>query len=108
MCGNYLKTIGDGSFGFCLKHEDVQIASRSISFGDCTFAACDRMIELAAASGIPSNTFGTHVDTGNFGVGVVSYLIYRIESSERKQIIVLAHLRFKNAVHANDGTEDLW
>jgi len=66
------------------------------------------MIEIAAAASFPSNTFipvGTNGAGGNYGDGVASYLIDRFERSERKRLVLLAHMRFKNAVHAGDGTE---
>jgi len=59
VCNKNLKTIGDCAFGECPKLEDVQLASSSISFGFNPFSACDRLIELAAAAGFPTNTFGT-------------------------------------------------
>ena len=40
------------------------------------------------------------------GHGVASYLIDRLERSERKAIVLVALMRFKNAVHAHDGTEE--
>jgi len=42
----------------------------------------------------------------NLGAGVAPYLIDRFERSERKRYVLLAHMRFKNAVHADDGTEE--
>ena len=97
----------------CSKLEDVQLASSSISFNELApFGGCDRLIELAAAAGFHSNTFRTHADFGtngagtNRGAGVVPYLIDRIERSERKGIVLVANMRFTNAVHAHDGTEE--
>jgi len=51
----------------------------------------------------------TRQDTGqqvNGGDGVVSYLIDQLERSERKRIVLVALMRFKNAVHTHDGTEE--
>ena len=107
VCNKKLKTIGAAAFQNCFKLEDVQLASKSISFGDYPFAGCDRIIELAAAAGFPSklarNCHGEMTSTGD---GVVPYLIARFERSERKRYVLLAHMRFKNAVHAHDGTEE--
>ena len=64
VCNKNLKTIGNYAFYVCSKLADVQLASKSISFGDDPFAGCDRSIELAAAAGFPSNTFGIRPDTG--------------------------------------------
>ena len=68
---------------------------------------CDRLIEIAAAADFPSDDVrvatdgsGKHV---NLGVGVVPYLIDRFERSERKRIVLVAHMRFKNAVHCGEG-----
>ena len=108
LCNKTLKTIGDCAFGGCSKLKDVKFASNTISFDRDPFMGCDRLIELAAAAGFPSNTFGTRADTGeklNMGAGVVPYLVDRFERSERKRYVLLAHMRFKNAVHAHDGTE---
>jgi len=40
------------------------------------------------------------------GDGVVPYLVPRFERSERKRYVLIALMRFKNAVHAHDGTEE--
>jgi len=103
-----LKTIDDAAFAGCPKLEDVQLASSSTSFGRIPFNDCDRLIELADAAGFPSNTFGPPVEgvRHNLGVGVVPYLIGRFERSERKRYVLLAQMRFKNAVHASSGTEE--
>jgi len=110
VCNKNLKTIGELAFLFCRKLADVQLASSSTSFGLDQIVACDRLIELAAATGFPSNTFGfPHSVTGqrdNMGEGVVPYLIHRFERNERKRFVLLALMRFKNAVHAHDGTEE--
>ena len=85
VCNKKFKTIGDCAFQECAKLEDVQLTSSSSSFGR-PFIACDRLIELAAAAGFPSNTFSTtdaH-GTSNRGVGVPLFLIDRFERSERK------------------------
>jgi len=37
------------------------------------------------------------------GAGVVPYLIHQFERNERKRIVLLAHMRFVNAVHAHGG-----
>jgi len=103
VCNKNLKTIGDAAFAHCSQLEDFQLASSSISFGDTPFIACDRLIELAAAAGFPSNLIG--VD-GTTNVGVVPYLLARFERNERKLFVLLALMRFKNAVHAHDGTEE--
>ena len=92
------------------KLKDVQLAPSSISFGFDPFTACERLIERAAAAGFPSNTLTDlpHPETGEqiiLGDGVVPYLIDRFKRSERKRFVLLAHMRFKNAVHAHDGTE---
>ena len=80
-----LKTIDVGAFQCFSKLEDVQLASKSISFIDAPFLGCDPLIELAAAAGFPSNRFGTFQgETANMGEGVVPYLIDRFERSERK------------------------
>jgi len=82
----------------CSKLEDVQLASSSISFRSTPFGSCDRLIEIAAVAGFPSNTFGTR-PTGervNTGDGVVPYLIGRFERGERKRIVLVALMRFKN------------
>jgi len=100
-----LKTIGSSAFQDCSKLEDVQLASSSISFGPTAFNECDRLIELAAAAGFPSNEFSRRTGN-NYGDGVVPYLIDRFERSERKRYVLLALMRFKNAVHAHDGTEE--
>jgi len=47
----------------------------------------------------------------NCGPGVFPYLIDRfeksvVERSERKRFVLVALMRFKNAVHAHDGTEE--
>ena len=104
VCGKNLKTIGRGAFYGCSKLEDFQLASSSISFGDWPFVGCDRLIELAAAAGFPSNTFSPETRT-NEGVGVVPYLIAQCETSERRDIVLVAHMRFKNAVHSGEGDE---
>ena len=73
VCNKNLKTIGDAAFQGCVKLKDVQLASSSISFGGTLFLACDRMIELAAAAGFPSNTIipvGGHLAGENLGAGV--------------------------------------
>ena len=41
----------------------------------------------------------------NPGDGVVPYPIARCERSERKAIVLVAHMRFKNAVHEGEGDE---
>ena len=107
VCNKNLKTIGESAFQNCPKLEDVQLASRSISFGHCQFSRCDHLIEIAAAVGFPSiPEMCNDGETINFGARVVPYLIDRIERSERKRYVLLAHMRFKNAVHAHDGTEE--
>jgi len=61
------------------------------------------MIEIAAAAGFPSNTSSRPLSDGksrNPDLGVVPYLIDRIE---RKRYVLLALMRFKNAVHAHDA-----
>jgi len=106
VCGKNLKTICEAAFQFCSKLVDVQLASSSISFGLQPFAACDRLIEIAAAAGFPSNTFATRYSAGtNLGAGVVPYLLNRFERSERKRYVLVALMRFKNAVHLHDGDE---
>ena len=108
VCNKNLKIIGYLAFSACSKLEDIQLASSSISFGDAPFFVCDRLIELAAAAGFPSNTNFTNEEYGdeaNTGDGVVPYLIDRFERSERKRFVLLAQIRFKNAVHAHDGDE---
>jgi len=82
------------------KLEDAQLASRSTEFGRGPFIKCDRLIELAAAAGFPSNTFGNLADAG-----VVPYLLDRFERSERKDIVLVAHMRFKKAVHEGEEKE---
>jgi len=91
----------------CSKLEDVQLASSSISFGYIPFCGCNRLIELAAAAGFPSNTFGNHPDFGRvkFGAGVVPYLNDRFENYERRIPVLLAYLRFSDAVHTSRGSE---
>jgi len=102
-----LKTICVCAFNGCSKLEDVQLASKSISFGLASFGECDRLIERATVAGFPSQIVET-VDFGkvNTGDGVVPYLINRFERSERKRFVLLALMRFKNAVHTHDGTEE--
>ena len=66
------------------------------------------MIEIAAAAGFLSNTVSgpsTYEPGVNAGAGVVPYLIDRVERSERKNIVLVAHMRFKNAVHEGEGDE---
>jgi len=108
VCNKNLKTIGWDAFQLCAKLEDVQLASSSISFFRDPFNGCDRLIELAAAAGFPSKTFNTTPDHGtvNLGAGVVPYLIDRFERSERKRLVLLALMRFKNAVNVSSGTEE--
>jgi len=108
VCNKNLKTIGDGAFQECSMLEDVQFASKSTSFIYNPFPACDRMIELAAAAGFPSNTFSKvpQFAGANLGAGVVPYLIDRFERNERKRYVLVALMRFKNAVHAHGGTEE--
>ena len=77
VCNKTLETIGGGAFQTCPKL-DFQLASSSISFGLNPFAACDLLIEIAAATGFPSNTVapvGSHGAGANIGDGIVSYLI---------------------------------
>jgi len=65
--------------------------------------------DALSAAGFPSNTSYTNRHTGekaNIGDGVVPYLIARFERSEKKRFVLLALMRFKNAVHADDGTEE--
>jgi len=65
------------------------------------------MIELAAAAGFPSIPAMCSDDVvRNLGDGVVPYLINRFEKNERKRCVLLALMRFKNAVHVHDGTEE--
>ena len=108
ICNKNLKTICINAFGGCSKLEDVQLASSLISFGRGPFADCDHLIELAAAAGFPSNTFSTIDEFGtvNHGDGVEPYLINQFERSKRKRYVLLALMRFKNAIHAHDGTEE--
>jgi len=109
VCNKNLKTIDDGAFARCTMLEDFQLASSSISFSVSAFSGCDRLIELAAAAGFPSNDFAQNQKTGkiyNAGRGVAPYLIHQFERSERKRFVLLALMRFKNAVHAYDGTEE--
>jgi len=107
VCNKNLKTIGDGAFQQCTKLEDVQIAPSSISFVKSPFGDCDRLIEVADAAGFPSkprmNMFG---DMSDFGDGIAPYLIDRFERNERKQLVLLAHMRFNNAIHAHVGSEE--
>jgi len=109
VCNKKLKTVREGAFASCSKLEDVQLASSSISFGFDPFGGCDRLTELADAAGFASNRFVPHPDTGervNTGDGVPPCLIVRFERSERKQFVLVALIRFKNAVHTHDGTEE--
>jgi len=99
-----LKTIGSSTFQGCSKLEEVQLASRSISFDRDQFVRCDLLIEIANAAGFPSNTFN-HKTGSNWGIGVAPYLIAGFERLERKRFVLLALLRFKIAVHAHDGDE---
>jgi len=104
-----LKTIGNCAFDGCSKLKNVQLASKSISFGRNPFRGCDRLIELAAAAGFPSNKMGTYWETDepvNMGEGVVPYLIDRFERSERKRFVLVAHMRFKHAIHDFVGSEE--
>jgi len=106
ICNKNLKTIGENAFQGCPKLEDVQFASSSISFGSYPFVNCDRLIEVAAVAGFPSKL--VPAAAGGLisnGVGVVPYLIYRFERSARMRIVLVALMRFKNAVHAHDGDE---
>ena len=65
------------------------------------------MIELADAAGFPSKLIpATAGGLINSGEGVVPYQIARFERSERKRFVLVALIRFKNAVHAHDGTEE--
>jgi len=65
------------------------------------------LIELAAADGFTSNTFGTNeYGTVNFGEGVPPYLVNRTKRIERKRYVLIALMRFKNAVNAHDGDEE--
>jgi len=108
ICNKKLKTIRDATFQDRSMLEDVQLASISTSFGDTPLLGCDRLIEIAAAAGFPSIILWPRNDNdeqANIGAGVVPYLIARFERSERKRFVLLAHMRFKNAVHAHDGTE---
>ena len=104
VCNKNLKTIGDNAFLRCSMLEDVQLASSSISFGDYPFLVCDHLIEIADAAGFPSHMKTT--DVYNEGAGIVPYLIHRFERSESRRYVLLAHMRFNNAVHAHDGTEE--
>ena len=108
VCNKKLKTIGRNVFNECSKLEDVQLASSSISFGRYPFTRCDRLIELADAAGFPSNTFGNprNGKPVNEGAGVVPYLIARFERSERKGIVLVAHMHFHEVVVAHSGTEE--
>ena len=117
VCNKNLKTIDYCAFKSCSKLEDVQLTSSSISFVDEPFSGCDHLIELADAAGFPSNriiTLDSAGETYNVGDGVEPYLIDRFERierpkqerSERKRYILLALMRFKNAVHTHDGTEE--
>jgi len=69
------------------------------------------MMEIADDAGFPSETFGIDPDFGRFncGDGVVPYLIDRFKKkrdrSERKRLVLLANIRYNNAVHAHVGTE---
>ena len=107
VCNKKLKIMGNGALKDCPKLKDVQLASSSISFGGDPFNNCNRMIELAAAAGFPS-TIGTNSRGDSFdrGEGVVPYLLNLFERSERKRFVLLALMRFKNAVHTHDGTEE--
>jgi len=106
--GKNLKVVKQGAFHECSKLEDVQLASKSTSFSEIpSFAGCDRLIEVATAAGFPSVTARANDGTMKYtGDGVVPYLIGRFERSERKLFVLLAHMRFKNAVHTHDGTEE--
>jgi len=69
----------------------------------------DRLIELAAAAGFSSIKFGTLPDTGdkiNMADVVVPYLLNQFARTERKRFVLLALMRFKNAVHSHSGTEE--
>jgi len=108
VCNKNLNTIFKGAFSGCSKLEDVQLASSLTSLGFPSFGGCDRLIELAATAGFPSNEVGARDDTGekiNLGARVVPYLIGRFERSEKKDIVLVAHMRFKNAVHEGEGDE---
>jgi len=118
VCNKNLKTIGECAFQQCFKLEDGQLASNSISFVLMPFGGCDRLIKLADAAGFPSQIVlaidSISGDEFNKGDGVVPYLIARFdkflrpkqERSERKRIVLDSLMRFKNAVHAHDGTEE--
>jgi len=108
VCNKNLKTIGNGAFEKCPKLEDVQLVSSSIFFGQYPFIVCDRLIEIAAAVGFPSNKvcFNDAGEQVSGGDGVAPCLIARFERSERKRIVLVANIRFNNAVNAHDGTEE--
>jgi len=108
ICNKNLKTIGEKAFLSCSKLEDFQLASSSTSFGKYPFVNCKTLIEIATAAGFPSNTFSPHPGFAhvNLGDGVVHYLIDRIEAKERRRYVLLAHVRFESAVHANSGTKE--
>jgi len=72
------------------------------------FLECRRIINIAGDAGFPSNDIGMNPDYEpvNRGSGVVPYPVDRIDTKEKKRFVLLAHMRFENAVHAHDGTEE--